>query len=212
MAKLLFTGSDVLYATRLIGGKKFPTKWTKYLYFAAMTVFVKIADLFVECHYVVSDHLIRELQILKLKKQIKVLVDPPADMEGIEKKPHKGINILYYCGKGGNQRFKDWIYGKDIVEAFWLRNCDEIEYCYLKDEIEYISQTEGIRIIEVDGKADLRKIYPFVDFYIRPNRHDGQPRMIMECQQLGIPYYWSKENPDLDILERRVKEFYNGIS
>jgi len=212
MAKLLFTGSDVLYATRLIGGIKFPTKWTKYLYFAAMTVFVKIADLFVECHYVVSDHLIRELQILKLKKQIKVLVDPPADMEGIERKPHKGINILYYCGKGGNQKFKNWVYGKDIVEQFWVRNLDEIEYCLIKDEIEYISETDGIRIIEVNGSADMKKIYPFVDFYIRPNRHDGAPRMIMECQKLGIPYYWSKENPSLDIMERRVKEFYNGIS
>lgn len=212
MAKLLFTGSDVLYATRLIGGVKFPTKWTKYLYFAAMTVFAKIADLFVECHYVVSDHLIRELQILKLKKQIKVLVDPPADMEGIEKKPHKGINILYYCGKGGNQKFKNWVYGKDIVEQFWVRNLDEIEYCLIKDEIEYISKTDGIRIIEVNGSADLRKIYPFVDFYIRPCRHDGAPRMIMECQKLGIPYYWSKENPNLKIMERRVKELYNGIS
>lgn len=212
MAKLLFTGSDVLYATRLIGGKKFPTNWTKYFYFLAMTIFAKIADFFVECHYVVSDHLIPELKPLRLKKKIKVLVDTPADLENIKRKNHKGINILYYCPNKGYVPFNNWAYGKDIVEQFWLRNCDEIEYCYLKDEIEYISETDGIRIIEVDGKADLRKVYPFVDFYIRPNRHDGQPRMIMECQQLGIPYYWSKENPSLDIMERRVKEFYNGIS
>lgn len=212
MAKLLFTGSDVLYSTRLIGGAKFPTKWTKYLYFLGMTIFAKIADLFVECHYVVSDHLIRELQILKLKKKIKVLVDPPADIEDIERKPHRGINILYYCGKGANQKFKNWVYGKDLVEQFWLRNCKEIEYCYLKNEIEYISQIDGIRIIEVNGSADMKKIYPFVDFYIRPNRHDGAPRMIMECQKLNIPYYWSKENPNMYIMERRVKELYFGIS
>ena len=59
--KNMWTGSDVLFATRFCGGKKFPTNRSKYLYFLGMMIYAKIADLFVECHYVVSEHLKNEL-------------------------------------------------------------------------------------------------------------------------------------------------------
>jgi len=214
MAKLLFTGSDVLFSTRLIGGKKFPTKLSKYLYFLGMTVFMKLADLFVECHYVVSDHLIPELKPLRLKKKIKVLVDPPIDLTGVERKPHRGFNILYYCGKGANQKFKNWVYGYDIMDYLWLRNIPNWHW-YMEvsgEHTEFLEITDEIKIIEVNGNADMKLIYPYIDFYIRCNRHDGNPRMIMECEKLNIPYYWSKENPDIDTIERMVKELNNGIS
>ncbi len=86
---------------------------------------------------------------------------------------------MYYRAIGSNQRFKDWVYGYDI-------------YMSLKElmpELNYIETT---------GMQDMTKIYPIVDFYVRPNRHDGAPRMIMECETNDIPYYWSKENPDLN--------------
>lgn len=189
---ILFTGSDILYATRSLGGKKFPTKWTKYLYFLGMTFFAKLSDFFVERFYVVSPHLISELAPLKLRERVSVLVDPPQDVSMIEKKPHEGFNVLYYRGLGGNQKFKDWVYGKDIVDE-------------LKKRL-------AVNIIEVNGNSDMKEIYPIVDFYVRPNRHDGMPRMIKECEKLNIPYYWSKENPDIDTIERMVKGLYIGIS
>ena len=55
----------------------------------------------------------------------------------------------------------------------------------------------NITWIRVDGKQDMAKIYPIVDFYLRPNRHDGNPYMIKECEANNIPYYWSKENPNI---------------
>ena len=51
--KLMWTGSDMLYATWAYG-KRFPTKKSKIPYFYGCTLFAKIADLFVEGHYVVS--------------------------------------------------------------------------------------------------------------------------------------------------------------
>jgi hypothetical protein len=176
--KNMWTGSDVLFATRFCGGKKFPTSKRKYLYYLGMMIYAKISDLFVECHYVVSEHLKDELKPLRLKKEIKLLVDPPIVFDDIKKVKHDGFNILYYRGLGGNQKFKDWVYGYDIYKR--MR--------YVFPEVTFV---------EVNGDDDLSKIYPLVDFYLRPNRHDGNPRMIMECEQLGIPYYWSKENPDV---------------
>jgi hypothetical protein len=103
--------------------------------------------------------------------------------DDIKKVKHDGFNILYYRGLGGNQKFKDWVYGYDIYKR--MR--------YVFPEVTFV---------EVNGDDDLSKIYPLVDFYLRPNRHDGNPRMVMECEYLGIPYYWSKENPDgLEIIK-----------
>ena len=173
--KLLWTGSDVLFATKFLKH----SKKSKWIYMAGMHVFARLADLFVQEHYIVSEHLRPELAPLKLKKKITVLIDPPKYTEKFKKKPHEGFNVLYYRAIGSNQRFKDWVYGYDI-------------YMSLKElmpELNYIETT---------GMQDMTKIYPIVDFYVRPNRHDGAPRMIMECETNDIPYYWSKENPDLN--------------
>jgi len=186
MAKLMWTGSDTLYSTRLIGGRKFPSNMSKYLCFLGYTIFAKIADLFVEKHYVVAEHLKENLKPLGLKKQIDVLIDPPRDVEHIEKIPHTGFNVLYYRGIGGNQVFNDWVYGHDVIQ-----------------NIESIC---GVRLIEVNGNSDMDRIYPIVDIMIRPNRSDGNPRMIMECKQLGIPYYWSKENPNRESIIKFIND------
>lgn len=190
-------GSDTLYATRLIGGKKFPTKKSKYLYFLGCTIFAKIADLFVDAHYVVSEHLIEDLKPLKLKKPFKVLVDPPLYTKKFEKKPHKGFNILYYRGLGSNQVFKDWVYGYDIMASIWIRYMWSWQKTS-KHTTKNVFDDAGdyIRIIEVNGDANMEEIFPIVDAMVRPCNHDGNPRMVMECEKNNIPYYWSKENPN----------------
>ena len=179
MAKLLWTGSDALYATRFIGGSKFPSRKIKYIYFLGYTIFAKIADLFVQSHYVVSEHMINVLKPLKLKKPIEVLIDPPQDVKHIEKVPHKGFNILYYIPISKNRPFTEWCYGYDV-------------FC---DVMDYFNNNNSIRFYVVDGKSPI-DIYRLTDLYLRPNRSDGAPRMIMECEQLGIPFYWSKKNPN----------------
>ena len=192
--KLLWTGSDVLFATRPIGGKKFPTKKSKWIYFIGCMIFAKIADLFVEYHYVVSNHLIEELKPLKFKKNIKILIDPPKSFPNIKKKPHDGFNVLYYRCLGTNMPFKNWVYGYDIISKVkW-----------------HFKTNPDIHFIEVNGNSDMNEIYAITNVYCRCCRHDGAPRMIMECEQLGIPYYWSKENPDfLDIINFIEKEYKN---
>lgn len=208
--KLFWLGSDVLFSTRLVGGKKFPTKITKYLYFLGMTVFAKIADKFVEGHYVVSEHLINELKPLKLRKKIKILADPPTSFTNFVRKPHNGFNILYYRPIRSNQKFIDWVYGYDVVQKiFSLVKCAYFETSKFGTDLKDLQKTleyfnpETV-IIEVHGNCDMKHIYPYIDFVVRPNRHDGNPRMIMECEQLGIPYYWSKENPDIDEIVRQI--------
>ena len=57
-----------------------------------------------------------------------------------------------------------------------------------------------INIIEINGNDDMELIYPIIDFYARPNRHDGNPRMIRECQINNIPYYHSYSDPNLTDL------------
>jgi hypothetical protein len=136
-------------------------------------VFTKLADIFCEQHYVVSEHLIAELKPLKLKKKISVLVDPPLHPKKYKKIPHEGFNVLYYRGLGGNQKFKDWVYGKDLIDK--------------------LRKEQNIKIVEVNGRSDMSMIYPLIDFMVRPNRHDGNPRMVMECEINDIPYYWTKE-------------------
>lgn len=179
MAKLIWTGSDTLFASRFVGGQKFPTLKKKYPYFWAMTVFAKIADIFVQEHYVVSEHLIKRLEPLKLKKPIKVLVDPPKPVEKLKMVSHEGFNILYYCPIQKNYKFFDWCYGIDIFHRVKWR----------------FSDNKDVNFFYITGEHDMDKVYPYVDFYLRPNRSDGEPRMVMECEALGIPYYWTKENP-----------------
>ena len=181
---LTWTGSDVLYCT------KYPkhSKKTKYLYMFGMRIFAKLADIFCQKHIVVSEHLIAELKPLKLKKPIEVRANHVIYPNPVRKIEHKGFNVLYYRGLGANQKFKDWVYGKDIMNDVKLL-------------IEY-----DINIIEVNGKANMAEVYPIIDFMVRPNRHDGNPRMIRECEINNIPYYWSKENPDtIEIMSQILK-------
>jgi len=148
-----------------------------------MRVFAKLADIFCQKHIVVSEHLIEELKPLKLKKPIEVRANPVFYSKPVKKKPHKGFNILFYCAKGSNKRFKEWVYGKDLVER-------------LKDY--------GYNIIEVNGNHDMNEVYPIIDFYVRPNRHDGCPRMIRECEINNIPYYYTHKDPSFDDMLQAI--------
>jgi len=182
--KLMWTGSDVLFCTR------YPkhSKKSKYIYMFCLRIFARIADYFIEGHYVVSEHLRAELEPLKFKKPIKVQANPPIYTKPVKKIPHKVFNILYYRGLGSNQTFQDWVYGHDVMML-----------------VMEIFEDDYIHLIEVNGINDMSKIYPFVDFMVRPNRHDGNPRMVMECEINEIPYYCSKSDPNPSEIIRMIK-------
>ena len=127
---------------------------------------------------------------MNFKKPFKVLVDPPLYPNKIKKIEHDDFNVLFYLPVTKNQKFTDWVYGDDIARNVMSRYGDDT----------------SVFFIYVFGNDDMNRIYPEIDFYLRPNRHDGNPRMIMECEINRIPYYWSKENPDIDEIIKQIEE------
>jgi hypothetical protein len=183
---LTWTGSDLLFCT------KYPkaSRKIKYIYMFCLRIFARIADFFVHKHIVVSKHLLPEIESMKFKKPIEVRENPVLYADVYPKQEHKGFNVLYYRGIGKNQVFMDWLYGYDIIKE--LKN-----------------QLPEINVIEVNGKANMAKVYPIVDFYARPNRHDGSPRMVRECIINKIPVYHSNNNPCLKTLIKDIKAKMN---
>jgi hypothetical protein len=71
----------------------------------------------------------------------------------------------------------------------------------------------NINWISLNGAANMCEIYPTLDGYIRPNRHDGFPRIIVECMALGIPYFWSEDfNPSVGRVYSFVESIGNNHS
>lgn len=180
--KLMWTGSDALFATRFLGGRRFPTRWQKYPYMLALTVLAKLADRVIEGHYVASEETARVLTPLKLRAPIRVLNEPARDVSHIKRPPRSkwgAFTVIYYCPLGGNQRFKDWCYGLDIfnevASALW----------------------DTVFFERIYGDSDMDEVYRHADFLLRPNRSDGDPRMVRECEALGIPVYHTTTEPSV---------------
>jgi len=114
----------------------------------------------------------------------------PPELVPCKKVKHKGFNILYYHPKPaclGGEKYIRWKYGIDYVE--------DMKFLY-----------SYFNFIRVDGTQDLSEIYPIIDFYLRPSRHDGLPRMNLECEANNIPYYYSEDGkPDLREIIKAIK-------
>lgn len=121
---------------------------------------------YVEEHWVDHRGLRDNLERFGVRKPISEHEDRHID-RGITLTPHPGINVLFYCPAGGDRDFRRWLYGVDVYE-------------WLKKELPHINW------IEVDGGQDLADILPYIDIYIRPNRHDGKSRLATECRKAGI--------------------------
>jgi len=125
---------------------------------------------FIYQHWFVAEHLANSIRVAENKKYL--VVDPPIIATKIKKKKHDGFNVLYYFPSiTKNIKFKKWLYGFDIFE-------------YTREQL-----FPQLNYIVVDGSQNMTEIYPIVDFYLRPTRHDGHSRMIDECQINNIPYY-----------------------
>lgn len=150
----------------------------------------KILMRFFDEHWVVEKHLGEYLKKYGVK-EYKVKHDYPK-YGRIEKIEHEGFNILYYCPKKpynlGGYKYLHWLYGYDI-------------FTQLKCLV-------NANFIEVDGTLDLNIIYPIVDLYIRPTRHDGYPRMIDECEINEIPVIKSVNfKPEVEYFVNEINKF-----
>ena len=182
--KILWTGTDSLM---LLDYSKRPLSIKIWFWFFRRAI--RILERFVSHHLVNSSLVEKNLLTFKVKKPIEYIETPLKYTKKLPKIPHEGINILYYMPKGFDVKFKKWLYGYDI-------------FLNLQDKID-------ANWIVVDGSQDLAEIYPIVDFYLRPNRHDGNSRLIRECDIQNIPYYYSTQNPSLGKAIMSIKYHRN---
>ncbi len=190
--KVIWTGSDSLFLIMYPPGTRFRFRLKIFV----MRRFTKILDYFAEEHYVDSPNLKDNLLKFGIKKPIKIVPDNLKYSTPVKKKKHNDFNILYYypSHRKKNVEFVKWLYGYDI-------------YSKIKQRLH------GVNWIVVDGKQDMSKIFPIIDFYLRPNRHDGASRLRQECELNNIPYYWTQSNPSVnDAIEEINKWKKENIS
>jgi hypothetical protein len=108
--------------------------------------------------------------------------------EGFEPKKYKrinhaGFNVVYYRYiSKKNQVFKDWLYGYDVIQA-----------------VERQLDLKGVVFLQIVWNedhldTDLDAIVPVTDLYIRPNRHDGESRLVMLFDHNNIPVYYTHDD------------------
>jgi len=176
--------------------------WKKKLVWKLFRPIIRFLDKFyLDAHYCVSENVADNLRNFGVTKPIKIVRDQELYPHVYPKKEHDGFNIVYYLPKKHTEpKFRDWLYGLDVVSKIssYLGNKYCVEWCLndIGDSMGYSSINPDIRFIVVDGDADMEEIWSIADFCLRVNRHDGHARMIMECENNSIPYYWSKINPD----------------
>lgn len=190
--KLSWTGTDVM---RL--NNTYKRKLLKRPYWILFRLIVRFFDMtMIEGHTTNCEWLREELLEFGFKKKIEIQLTPLKHPEWYQKVPHTLFNVLYYKPPQPDIKFRDWVYGVDLIQR--LRK-------------EYM---KTIQFISVDGEDDMKRIYPLIDMYLRPNRHDGYSRMVRECDIQGIPYYWSHKDPDYDemkkILDDEIEKKHNS--
>lgn len=150
-------------------------------------------DIFVDEHYCVSENIVNNVNKFGVKKPISIFGMKINHPTKYKKKKHDGFNIIYYNPANKKEKsFNRWLYGIDIIEE-------------VKKEIP------DINWIELDGSYDMEKIYTIADFCLRPNRHDGESRIIQECEINDIPYYRTYTgNADVDEIIRLIKKEYKS--
>lgn len=184
--KLLWTGTDSLmlvdYSMR---------SFRKKVYWWIFRRLIRIMDFFIQEHYCDSKNVADHVRTFGTRKLIKVVPDKIEHVIKYNKKEHEGINVLYYLPHGNDRKFIKWLYGYDIF-------------------LNVKKAFPNINFIVVDGTYMMEKIYPIVDFYIRPNRHDGACRTIQECNIQKIPYYWSQTKPDYFEICKMLNNLEDG--
>ena len=168
---LWWHGTDVLLLNEIPPGISF---WQRLNIHKRRFLTKYIFDKYTIKHVVAHELLKKELQTFGVKKEIQIIPAPIWFAKPFKKTKHSKFTLFFYLPK--SNKFNNWLYGYDYF----------LEVKKLFTDIDYLI---------IDGKQDMSKIFPIVDFYLRPNRHDGDPRLVRECKINKIPFYWSQTNP-----------------
>lgn len=184
MIALRFVGTDAFLMHDFIPGMSW--KWrmkTRFLRLWYQFLNIWIDTIYVD-HWVLVDY----LRIGGIDGTFIEAPDPIWHPVPEDKLPHEGINVLYYdpSDRKNNPEAIRWIYGIDLIE-------------------KAMDDFPNVHWIKVDGTADMTKVWPVVDIYVRPNRTDGRSRMAEEAKIRQIPTYHTRFTSDYTYL----KEFLN---
>lgn len=187
--RTIWQGTDSLLLVKL---PKQLTLIERY-YAIKLRLFASLCDKFATEHYCCGILVADNLKMFGMKKKLVMFQTPIDQSLKVEKIPHWGFNVLYYFPKKVTD-FRKWIYGYDI-------------FIRLKESIP------NAIFIVADGTKDMREIYPIVDLLIRPNRHDGDSRMVRECELNDIPHIYTLENPSFEYFKTQIEyEINNKIN
>lgn len=198
MVILKFRGTDAYLMKSFVPHMGWKWKLKTLVNRLVHKLFDKVVQEIIIDHHNLEAH----LRAAGFKTKIRVVSDPVEHPRPYDKIPHKGFNVLYYDpSRRPDKKNKEairWIYGVDVSEAV-------MKYC----AIDY----PHINFIVVDRTADMSKVWPITDFYLRPNRIDGRSRMAAEAVINNIPLYHTRGNPDFftainQILHEATKAGY----
>jgi len=169
--KLMLTGTDSLMLVDY--SMRRPLKRVYWWFFRR---FMRVAMYFIQEIYCDSENVADNVRRFGTKRAVSVVPDVLSYTEKMDKIKHDKFTILYYLPEGGDEEFNKWLYGYDVF-------------------LEVESEFPNLKFIKVSGRNNMKYVYPFVDFYLRPNRHDGASRLRQECDIQDIPYYWTQKDP-----------------
>lgn len=138
---------------------------------------VRLLDCLIGENWAFSSGLADEIKPFVRNKKIRVVIPPP-DHISVKREPFGDVFVVgYYFPRTGNPEFVRWKYGLDLI---W--------------EAASILKSEEVRFLPFSGDhSEIAHALIGMDCYIRPARHDGTPRLVLACQELGIPYYYRED-------------------
>lgn len=182
---LYWTGTDSLMMVDLK-----MRKLRKRPYWWLYRFLIKLLDPFIQGHFCVSENVANNIRKFGTKKPITVKPKPILYQEPFPKQEHEGFNVLFYMIKGKkDDEFNHWLYGYDTLLRVKAK----------------LSDFKNVHFIELhDDTSNMSKIYPIVDLYIRPNRHDGGSRMVRECELNNIPVFKTCSPYDIEMVTDEI--------
>ncbi len=169
-----------------------PTDIRKLPYLAWVKIRARLLKPFISEWWTDAEYLIPFIKAFYPKAKTRVVKDELKYTVKYRKWVHPIFCVMYYYPANEyNKNYCRWVYGKDIIENL-IRLFPDFYW------------------IRIDGTNDLSKVFPMVDAYIRPNRHDGTPRLIEECKIQEIPYLHTQHDPDTrDFINFLTEQYEN---